>query len=374
MNIPPWPVSTERELDLLQEVLASPQWGGFGEMVGRFERAFADYQHARHGIAAMNGTVTLEMALAAAGIGPGDEVIVPAISFISTATAVSRLGAIPVFVDIERKTFNIDPVRAALAVTPKTKAILAVHFGGAMAQMDRLRELGDAFNIPVFEDAAHAQGASWNGRRAGSLGLFGSFSFQNGKIMTAGEGGMLVTSDADFAGRVRAFANQGRRDDGESFYHHYTLGTNFRMTALQAAVLVAQLERLPAQIAQRARNAERLKTALADIEGIEWQQAPPECNEHGNYLLIGRIDSGTLGRTRDEFCDRLTTSGVPVTPFYPHTLYQNPLYEQGGCVIQPCPTAEEALREAFWFSHRLLMGDDEFTANLARAIRDAAVN
>src|SRR5512141_620339 len=136
MQIPKWPVATEREMRLLREVLEGMQWGGFHEFVERFERSFAAFQHCQHGVSAANGTLALEMAMTAAGIGPGDEVIVPAISFVSTATAVSRAGAIPVFVDIEPYSFNLDPERAAAAVTPRTKAILPVHFGGPLADMD----------------------------------------------------------------------------------------------------------------------------------------------------------------------------------------------------------------------------------------------
>ena len=368
MNIPPWPVSGDRELELLREVLASPQWGGFNPMVAKFERDFTAYQDARYGVSAMNGTVTLEMGLHALGISPGDEVIVPAISFASTATAISRVGATPVFVDIEPSSYNIDPVRAALAVTPKTRAIFAVHFGGPMAQMDRLRELTDAFGLYLLEDAAHAHGTEWRGRRAGSLGTFGSFSFQNGKVMTSGEGGIVITNDEALSERIRGFANQGRRTDGASYFHHYTLGSNYRMTAFQAAVLIAQLERLPQQIELRNRNAQLLFSLLTDVEEIGFQKALPENNVHSYYLLVGHMLKGN----RTEFVKKLTKLGVPNTPFYPHTLYQNPLYQRpDSCVVHDCPIAEDAVTRSFWLPHRVLMGDEETTRNIASAIREA---
>jgi dTDP-4-amino-4,6-dideoxygalactose transaminase len=367
MQIPAWPISTQRELQLLQEVLESPQWGGFHPMVGRFEVAFAAAHHAAHGVSAMNGTVTLEMMLTALGIGPGHEVIVPAISFISTATSVSRVGATPVFVDIEPHSYNIDPIRAALAITIKTKAIIAVHFGGPMAQMDRLRELSSHYSIPILEDAAHAHATEWNGQRAGSLGLAGSFSFQNGKVMTSGEGGIVLTNDADLAERIRSIANQGRRRTGPSYFHHFDLGSNFRMTAFQAAVLIAQLERLEAQTELRRRNAAILMEELAGVSSLEWQRGPAESNRHSWYLLVGR----TAGR--DEFCRRVQAAGVPVTPFYPHPLYQNPLYSAwDSCVVTGCPVAEESIKDSFWFPHRVLMGDEAFTRELADVIRRAA--
>ncbi|MDQ6700998.1 MAG: DegT/DnrJ/EryC1/StrS family aminotransferase, partial [Acidobacteriota bacterium] len=335
--------------------------GGFHEMVARFEREFAAFQHCEFGVSAVNGTVTLEMILEAMGIGPGDEVILPAISFISTATAVSRKGALPVFVDIERATFTIDPARVAEAITPATKAILAVHFGGPMADMDRLGHFG----IPLIEDAAHAHGSEWKGRRAGSIGVAGSFSFQNSKVMTAGEGGLITTNHPAIAERVRAIANQGRRED-RGWFEHYTLGTNYRMTALQAAVLLAQLERLPEQNRRRARNAEIVKEEIGANGGIEWQVAPAQAAVHTNYLLLGRIQE------RDRFQKALAAAGVPCTPFYPHTLYQNPLYQAGGCRIQPCPVAERSIAEAFWFPHRVLLGTEEGTRDIAAAIGRAA--
>ncbi|MGH9664613.1 MAG: DegT/DnrJ/EryC1/StrS family aminotransferase, partial [Bryobacteraceae bacterium] len=279
MQIPKWPFAGEREIELLREVLASGQWGGFHELVGQFERSFAMFQQCRWGVSAFNGTVALEMALTVAGFGPGDEIIIPAISFISTATAVSRVGATPVFVDIEPYTFNMYPERARAAISPKTRAIVVVHFGGPMAHMDRFVGLTQQRGLILIEDAAHAHGSEWNGRRAGGFGLTGSFSFQNGKVITAGEGGLLTTGDEDFAARLRSFANQGRRE-GENFFHHFTLGTNFRMTALQAAVLTAQLERLPEQILLRRRNAALLAAEIAGVDGIFLQQWPVEAAVH----------------------------------------------------------------------------------------------
>jgi dTDP-4-amino-4,6-dideoxygalactose transaminase len=372
MQIPSWPISGEREKALIAEVLASPQWGGFHEIVGRFEQQFADAHQCRHGVTAANGTLTLEMALSAAGIGPGDEVIVPAISFISTATAVSRVGATPVFVDIEPYTFNMDPDRAAEAIGPKTKAIIPVHFGGPLADMDRLMPLARAHGLFVLEDAAHAHGSEWQGRRAGSFGDAASFSFQNGKVMTAGEGGIVLTSDEEYAARLRSFANQGRRP-GASHFHHFTLGTNMRITALQAAVLVAQLERLPAQIDRRTRNAEFLLGQLRGVEGIRWQQVHPKVNRHSWYLLLGRVDADRLGMSRGEFCSMMREAGVPCSPYYPHTLYRNPLYAGGGRRVMPCPNAEATILDAFWIPHHVLLGDEALMREVAGVVQRRAI-
>lgn len=364
MQLPNWPVSTEREIELLREVLESGRWGGHSDLVKRFERQFADFVHCAHGVSAMNGTVTLEMALCAAGVAPGDEVIVPAISFVSTAMAVSRVGAVPVFVDIEPLSFNLDPERAAAAITPRTRAILAVHFGGAIADMDRLVPLAAEHGLALIEDAAHAHGSEWQGRRAGSLALAGSFSFQNSKVMTAGEGGMLTSNDAAFARRAWSIMDQGRKLDG-GWFHHYTLGSNYRITGLQAAVLLAQLERLPEQICRRTRNAALLRAELADVPGLAFQAVPRQQNANSWYLLLGRVTA------RDEFHRALTAAGVPCTPFYPHPLYGNPLYQQGNCRVEPCPVAEACIRDAFWLPHRALLGDQETTRQVAAAMRRA---
>jgi len=371
-ELPSWPVATSRERELLDQVLASPQWGGFHPIVADFENAFAAYQGCRYGVGAVNGTVTLEMMLAAAGIGPGDEVIVPAISFVSTASAVSRVGATPVFVDIEPYSFNMDPEQVRQAIAPATKAILAVHFGGPLADMDALSALAAAHGLLLLEDAAHAHGAEWRGKRAGSFGLASSFSFQNGKVMTAGEGGIALTSDEAFAERLRSYRNQGRRP-GYSFFHHFELGNNYRLSALHAAVLTAQLERVDDQIENRMRNWPAFAEELAGLAGITWQQVPEAVNRNPWYLLLGRVDD-RLGISRDTFCQRLQAAGIPATPFYPHTLQQNPMYT-GGLPHRalPCPHAEACIGDAFWLPFRLLMGDEAKTREIARALRQAAL-
>ncbi len=366
MNVPKWPLAGDRERELLLDVLQSDRWGGYHPFIAELERKFADFQQCRHGIAACNGTVTLEMALAAAGVGPGDEVIVPAISFVSTATAVSRVGATPVFVDIEDDTFNIDPASVRRAVTGQTKAIIAVHFGGPMADMDRLFPIARDAGAFLIEDAAHAHGSEWNGRRAGSIGLAGSFSFQNSKVMTAGEGGLLTSNDDACAEHLRSILDQGRKPGG-GWFHHYELGANFRMTAFQAAVLLAQFERLPEQNRTRESNAALIRQELRDVPEIRFQRVPCPARVHTNYLMLGRVPH------RDEFHRRVSAAGIPCTAFYPHTLYRNPLYQRGGCRVEPCPVAEACVLDAFWLPHRVLLGTADDAREIARALREAAL-
>lgn len=367
MQFPDWPIHTEASLGYLRQVLDSPQWGGFHPLVGEFEERFARYQHCQHGIAMMNGTVTLETALQAAEIGLGDEVIVPAISFVSTATAVSRVGATPVFVDIEPYSFNMDPARVEEAISPATKAILIVHFGGPLADLDRLLPIARKHGLLVIEDAAHAHGCEWNGKRAGSFGDCGSFSFQNGKVLTAGEGGIITSNREDFAARIRSIANQGRRP-GHSFFSHFELGSNLRITALQVAVLMAQMDMLDEQIERRTRNAAILLNELRVLEGIHWQKVPAAVSRNCWYLVLGRVDAATLGITRNQFVASLREAEIPCTPFYPHTLYQNPLYQELPNRVTPCPVAEAAIGDAFWLPHRVLLGDESLTRALASGI------
>jgi dTDP-4-amino-4,6-dideoxygalactose transaminase len=373
VEIPSWPQATERESELLRAVLDSPQWGGFHPFVTEFEESFAAYQHCQYGISAFNGTVTLEVALAVLGIGPGDEVIVPAVSFVSTATAVSRVGALPVFVDIEPYSFHIDPERAAEAITGRTRAIIAVHFGGPLANMNALLRLADRHGLALIEDAAHAHGSEWDRRRAGSLGICGSFSFQNGKVLSAGEGGMLVTNDRTFADNARSFVNQGRKP-GESYHKHFALGTNFRLTGFQAAVLIAQFESLPEQIARRTESAAFLKEQLNDRGDLVWQKLADEITQNSFYLLPGRLEEAAVGR--DDFCKALNAAHVPCSPFYPFPLYRNPLYQEGAaCRILPCPNAEAHVKDAFWFPHRVLLANHdtiEQVAQIARRALDAS--
>jgi dTDP-4-amino-4,6-dideoxygalactose transaminase len=367
MSFPKWPIAGERERALIDEVLASDRWGGYHPIVSEFEQRFAAFQHCAFGLAAMNGTVTLEMALEALGIGPGDEVIVPAISFISSATAVSRVGATPVFVDIEPDTFNIDPERVQEAIGPATKAIMPVHFGGPMADMDRLMKIADEAGVAIVEDAAHAHGSEWNGRRAGSFGALSSFSFQNGKVMTAGEGGILLSNDENLIDRAREILDIGRRK-GEGWFFHYSLGSNYRITALQCAVLMAQLDRLPEQNALRMHNARTIRRAIEGVPGIHLQRVPEAGQVHTNYLLLGWVDND-----RGAFHRGITAAGYPCTPFYPHTLYNNPLYrERHNCRVTPCPNAEARITDAFWIPHRALLGDDDDTRGLASAIERCA--
>ncbi len=368
-----WPVFDEAERRAVLDVLESGAWGGYSPKVSEFERAFAEYHGGRFGISASNGTVTLEAALLAAGIGPGDEVIVPPITFIATATAVLRVGAVPVFVDVEPAAWNLDPRRLAGAITPATRAIIAVHFAGHPADMDVIPEIARKHGLIVIEDAAHAHGASWRGRKVGAFGHFGSFSFQQSKNMTAGEGGILIASDADLTAKARSICNQGRQQGG-AWYQHVTLGTNYRLTGWQAAVLLAQLARLPAQMEKRARNAAIL-TRLLSNSVLQPPVTDSRVTGHGLYLYLLRLNTAALpGVSTDTFIKALSAEGIPGVSSYPHPIYANQVFANFAHKRLDCPEAERFCRECFWISHEILLADEEDLVDFARAVEKIAAS
>lgn len=347
------PVFQEEEKRLL-EVLRSGAWGGYSDAVREFEARFGDYIGA-HCLTVANGTVSLEVALRCEGIGPGDEVIVPPYTFMATASAVLQVGALPIFVDIERDTLNIDPERIAAAITPQTRAIIPVHFGGHAADMERILTIARRHNLVVIEDAAHAHGGEYQGQRLGSLGEWGSFSFQQSKIMTAGEGGCLITRDAERARKARSFCNQGRVAGG-AWYDHHMLGTNLRLTGLQAAVLLPQLERLDAQTRNRNENAARLRDAMLALPGVEPLCPASYCTRHALALFLFRFDSAEIGISKSVFEAALKAEGVPVMETYPRPLYGNPVFERWPYRNMGCPVAEASCREIVTLPFSLLNG------------------
>lgn len=370
-----WPVFDDTERAAVLEVLESGAWGGYSPRVSDFEQTFAHQHGARFGISACNGTVTLETALLAAGIQPGDEVIVPPITFIATATAVLRLGAVPVFVDIEPAGCNLDPRRLSEAIRPATRAIVPVHFGGHPADMDAILEIAGKHGLIVIEDAAHAHGARWKDRPVGAFAEFGSFSFQQSKNMTAGEGGILLTNNEGLAAKARAVCNQGRREGG-AWYEHVTLGSNYRMTGWQAAILLAQLKRLPAQMKKRAHNAAFLSRALIRGGILVPPVTDSRVTAHGFYLYVLRLNTSALpGVSAESFAKALGAEGIPGVSTYPHPIYANKVFENFPHKRLACPEAERFCRECFWISHEILLAEEEDLADFVRAVekvRDSA--
>lgn len=372
---PEWPQFDERELRAVEEVVRSRVWfagmrgGDAGTRVAEFERKFAAYHGVTHGIANANGTVAIEIALRAAGVGPGDEVIVPVLTFIATVGAVMQVGAAPVMVDVDPKTCCIDPVQVEAAITPHTRAIIVVHYAGHMCDMDAIVTLAAKHNLVVIEDAAHAHGAVWRGRKAGSIGHFGTFSFQQSKTMTAGEGGMITTNDAALAEACVQYRSCGRRE-GESWYVHYVTPLNYRMVEFEAAVLLAQLERFPAQLAARQKGAVYLNARLAEVPGVGTLRPNPRCEVHGYYWFLFRYDAAQFaGVPRDLFVRALEAEGIPCHIGYPWPLSRNPMFRNDPRVRDlRFPVAERLCQESVVIPHQVLLAGHADLDDIVKAI------
>ena len=341
MQLPQWPIHTEKSLEYLRQVLESPQWGGFHPMVAEFEQRFAAYQHCRQGIAMMNGTVTLETALQAADVGLGDEVIVPAISFVSTATAVTRVGAIPVFVDIEPGDFNISPKAIERAITPRTRAIIPVHLYGQMADMDPIMAIARHHDLYVIEDAAQAIGsADAAGRRACSIGHIGCLSFFPTKNLGAfGDAGACVTNDEKLAAKLLKLRVHGM----EPKYYHELIGGNFRLDEIQAAVLNVKLPHLDSWSAARQRNAAFYDAAFARA-GLAPKVTTPPPAPRGSRHIYNQYC--IRAERRDELRAHLAAQGVGVEIYYPLPLHMQQCFAYLGHKPEDFPESLRASRES----------------------------
>jgi len=376
---PSWPVFGEPEERALLRALHSGKWGKLdGSEVATFERRFAEYHGARHGIGVVNGTVSLRLALMAAGIRAGDEVIVPPYTFLATATAVIEANAVPVFVDIRIETFNIDPPAIEAAITPRTRAIIPVHMGGLPADMDAIMAIAERHGLTVIEDAAHAHGAEYKGRRCGSIGHLGSFSFQSTKNLSSGEGGMITTSDDDLAAKCRSLHNCGRVAGG-LWYEHHVIGGNYRLGEFQGAILNAQMDRLEEQVRTRERNGRYLAEKLAAIPGIVPQERTADCTRHGYHLFLLRVDPAVFGAPRDAVVKAVAAEGIPICGGYAVPLYRQPLFVNrafGPFIPQApvdysrvrCPNCEQiCFEQGAWMEQRLLLGTREDMDDIVRA-------
>ncbi|MCM4165456.1 MULTISPECIES: DegT/DnrJ/EryC1/StrS aminotransferase family protein [unclassified Arenibacter] len=301
---PKWPVWGKEEEVALIEVLHSGVWSYNGPKEMEFNRLFAEFTGVKHAICAVNGTITLQIALEALGIGVGDEVIVPGLTWQATAATVIDVNATPILVDICEDTWCIDPKEIEKAITPRTKAIIPVHLYGAFADMDAIMAIAKKHNLYVIEDCAHKHGGEWKGKKAGSIGNVGSFSFQLSKHLTAGEGGSVTTNDTDLAEKMDALRNVGRRPEGDSLIGadkgigdygddgNFIQSGNYRITEFQAAILVEGLKRLPEQNANRDANGAYLNTLLNEIEGVTPLKRDDRETKKAYFNFAFRYDTG----------------------------------------------------------------------------------
>lgn len=384
---PPWPQFDDKELDALEQVLKSGNWGGRpfpNTKAKEFGERFAAFQDARFGIPVANGTAAIEVALRAAGIEAGDEVIVPAYTWVATALAAVYLNAVPIFVDIDPDTYCMDPGALAGAITNRTRAVIPVHLAMCIADMDRIGQIAEEHNLTVIEDAAHMHGGRWKGKGVGSIGDIGCFSFESTKVITCGEGGIILTNQAELAQRCQSLVDVGRKEPGYDGFEGWTLGWNYRMTEFQTAVLLAQLERLDDQTRLREENATYLSGRLEEIGGVRPLVRDPRATRLAYYRYLFRYNSEEFkGLPRDRFIEALEAEGIPCESFYV-PVHRSPLFalkasqypearRRYGEEYVPeqvsCPVTERAAyREAVCLHHPMLLGEKQDMDDIADAI------
>ena len=392
IGYPAWPASDDEYVAEVTQVVRSGEWGGYPEpglKGGAFEVAFASYQGARHGVLMGNGTITMEVACKALDIGWGDEVIIPALTFSATAYAPMAAGALPVIVDVNADTWTIDPDLVEAAITDRTRAIVPVHLGHQMADMDRIMAIAQTHGLAVIEDCAHAHGQQWNGRGAGCIGDFGSFSHQSSKILTAGEGGSLLTNDDRLAMRAHSLIDCGRPKDAQE--KEYTFGANYRLGELHAALLVVAMRRFPAQQEERAANGMLFEELAAGIPGVRIMPHDQRITRWSFYNYILAIDPESFaGATNQIVCMAMEAEGIPAEVQYPpmsrYDLFQPSLSRLPVAVehaerLDPrkmsFPVAEAAgLRESVYFMENVFRdgrrGVEDAIEALAKIQKNAA--
>jgi dTDP-4-amino-4,6-dideoxygalactose transaminase len=386
----PWPQYSTADVARVLEVIESRNWGGFpfpNRWAGEFGARFAEFHGARYGVAVANGTAALQIALRAVGLRFGDEVIVPAYTWEGTAAAVLFEGGVPVFVDVREDSLCLDASQVEAAITGRTRALLPVHLAMRFADMDALGEIARKHGLALIEDCAHAHGGRWKGRGAGSMGDFGCFSLQSSKLMTSGEGGIVITSGQRYYEAIQAYVNCGRAGQTDD-YGVRLVGGNFRITELQAALLMGQLERLAEQNALRRKNAARLTAGLKKIPHIETLPPDPDITEEVMYQYVFRFKARNIHR--DVFARALEEEGIPCEGRFYEAVYRSDLFpamaEQFPALAQGrlepvdyrkthCPVAERlAYEESVWLPHFLLLGDEADVGDILAAVEKVATH
>jgi len=328
---PKWPLFTDKDKADLAAVLDDGRMTSItGPKVKEFEEKYAAAFGAKHALATCNGVTAIHLALASLEIGTGDEVVVPAHTFIGTSIPVLMANAIPVFVDISRDSFNIDPSKIEAAITPRTRAIVPVHLNGLPADMAEITAIARRHGLAVVEDACQAHGAFYKDTRVGTLGDVSCFSFFEDKVLTTGEGGMVVTNDErlyDLARSIRSYGEEFVADIGDRKYEHLRLGFNYRMGALPAVLGINQLDRLDQMVAKRNANARYLRERLANVPGITPPKDFPD-RLSAFYKFVCRIDTAVIRTDVLTFIEAIKAEGVPATPRYPKPLPLQKVYRE----------------------------------------------
>jgi dTDP-4-amino-4,6-dideoxygalactose transaminase len=389
-----WPAYTQQESRGLEKVLASRNWGGYpfpNTLADAFAQKFARFHGAKYGLAVANGTVAIEIALKAADLQPGDEVIVPAYTWEGSVGPVLLLNAVPVFVDIDPATYCLDAKLIEGALTSKTRAILPVHLAMRFADLDEIGRIAKAHHLVVIEDCAHTHGGKWRNKGAGATGDLGCFSFQSSKLMTSGEGGAVITSNLEFYERAQSFTNCGRASVTDR-YHHRLIGFNYRLTELQAVILAAQLERLPRQAKVRQSNMDHFEKRLRGTPGLAFLERDKRLTRVAAYQFVFKyLPEHFGGIPRAAFLGALQMEGVPCDGLFYEPVYRSALFPVDPAqwpVLswgreQPvdlktrfhCPVSERAAyEESVWLPHHIFLGSKKDTDNIAEAVLKVCEN
>ena len=378
----PWPIFDETDVNSVTEIVRSGKWGNpdCGDIVKDFEDDFAAYCGTKYALTCVNGSVALRLALIATGVKPGDEVILPPYTFIATASIVLEANCIPVFVDIDPGTYNLDPSKIEAAITKRTKAIIPVHFAGQSCDMDKIMDIAKRHNLRVIEDACHGHGAEYKNRKLGSIGDAGCFSFQSSKNLTSGEGGMVITNDEKLYDMMNSLRNVGRVKGGQ-WYEHHNLGCNYRLTQLQVVLLSTQFKKLEEQTIRRHANGTYLNSLLEKIDGIKPLSRGVGETLHSYHIYIFKYDKSKFNNLpKPEFAKMLAAEGIPCFMGYPEPLYKQPLFREKNfmCYAIPeevnysnvsCPVTEKACyEEAVWIMQNAMLGPKEDMDKFAQAI------
>lgn len=363
-----WPIFDESDIEAVTAIVKSGNWGDpdCSHKIEELEVEFASYCGVKYAIACANGSIAIRLALMACDVKPGDEVIVPPYTFITTASSVIEVNCVPVFADIHPDTYNIDPQSIESLITPRTRAIIPVHFAGQAADMDAILAIAKKYNLRVIEDTAHGHGAEYKGKKLGTIADAGTFSFQSSKNLTAGEGGMIVTNDDNLYRVIHSLRNVGRLPEGQ-WYDHFYPGCNFRITQMQAVLLSAQLKRLEEQTRTRDANGRYLSERLSEIPGITPLKIDSSVTLHSFHIFIFKYNPEDFnGLSKAKFIQYLLSSGIPAFGGYPYPLYKQPLFQNRNfmCYAIPesvdytevhCPVAEDACNEAIWISQSVFL-------------------
>ncbi len=376
---PNWPLVTEELKKQVINTMETDSLGVGSNIIKQFEEKYADFHDAKYCLSTSSGTTAIWVCLKAAGVKAGDEVILPPYTFIATGSAILMANAIPVFVDVDPETFNMDPAKLEAAITDKTKVIMPVHIAGNPADMDAILQIANKHNIKVIEDAAQAHGAEWDGKKVGALGLGGIFSFQTSKNLSAGEGGAIVSNDKDFMDACYSYANCGRVRGGEWYEHQY-LGGNFRLNSMAASLLLAQLDTIESYMVLRDKNCKILDDAISKIDGLTITKMYPKTSRSANHLYLLRYNKDKFnGIPREKFFKAVQAEGVYTysgyTPLYRERLFavdskEYPWLEGINYKDMNFPVTEKlCTEEAVWLKQNHLLGTKDDTNDIIMAFK-----